>query len=123
MKRIFILIIIQLCTNLCTMAQQERWKFNPEEFRAKLEEFITKKAEFTSAEAQTFFPIFHQMKEEQRNLQKEIFTLKRIPKDAKPSEKEYTNKIQRICELNVKMAQIQENYYKKLYKAVPAEKV
>lgn len=123
MKRIFILIIIQLCTNLCTMAQQERWKFNPEEFRAKLEEFITKKAEFTSAEAQTFFPIFHQMKEEQRNLQKEIFTLKRVPKDAKPSEKEYTNKIQRICELNVKMAQIQENYYKKLYKAVPAEKV
>ena len=67
MKRIFTLIIIQLCTNLCTMAQQERWKFNPEEFRAKLEEFITKKAEFTSAEAQTFFPIFHQMKEEQRN--------------------------------------------------------
>lgn len=123
MKRIFILIIIQLCTSLCTMAQQERWKFNPEEFRAKLEEFITKKAEFTSAEAQTFFPIFHQMKEEQRNLQKEIFTLKRIPKDANPSEKDYTDKIQRICELNTKMAQVQENYYKKLYKAVPAQKV
>ena len=124
MKRIFILIIIQLCTSLCTMAQQqERWKFNPEEFRAKLEEFITKKAEFTSAEAQTFFPIFHQMKEEQRNLQKEIFTLKRIPKDANPSEKDYTNKIQRICELNTKMAEVQESYYKKLYKAVPAQKV
>jgi hypothetical protein len=103
--------------------QQERWKFNPEEFRAKLEEFITKKAEFTSAEAQTFFPIFHQMKEEQRNLQKEIFTLKRIPKDANPSEKDYTNKIQRICELNTKMAEVQESYYKKLYKAVPAQKV
>ena len=124
MKRIFILIIIQLCTSLCTMAQQqERWKFNPEEFRAKLEEFITKRAEFTSAEAQTFFPIFHQMKEEQRNLQKEIFTLKRIPKDANPSEKDYTNKIQRICELNTKMAEVQESYYKKLYKAVPAQKV
>jgi hypothetical protein len=103
--------------------QQERWKFNPEEFRAKLEEFITKKAEFTSAEAQTFFPIFHQMKEEQRNLQKEIFTLKRIPKDANPSEKDYTNKIQRICELNTKMAEVQESYYKKMYKAVPAQKV
>ena len=105
------------------MGQQEKWKFNPEEFRAKLEEFITKKAEFTSAEAQTFFPIFHQMKEEQRTLQKEIFSLKRIPKDATPSEKEYTNKIQRICELNIKIAQIQENYYKKLYKVVPAQKV
>lgn len=105
------------------MAQQEKWKFNPEEFRAKMEEFITQKAEFTNSEAQTFFPIFHQMKEEQRNLQKEIFTLKRIPKDATPSEKDYANKIQKICELNIKMAEIQENYYKKLSKAVPAQKV
>lgn len=122
MKKIFILILFQFCAGLL-MAQQEKWKFNPEEFRAKLEEFITKKAEFTSAEAQTFFPIFHQMKEEQRTLQKEIFSLKRIPKDATPSEKEYTNKIQRICELNIKIAQIQENYYKKLHKVVPAQKV
>ena len=69
MKRIFILIIIQLCTSLCTMAQQqERWKFNPEEFRAKLEEFITREAGFTTAEAQAFYPVFHKMKEEQRNL-------------------------------------------------------
>ena len=123
MKRLLFLIILQLCVSLCIMAQQERKKFNPEEFRAKLEQFITEKAEFTSAEAQTFFPIFHQMKEEQRNLQKEIFTLKRIPKDATPSEKDFANKVQRICELNVKMAQIQESYYKKLSKAVPAQKV
>ena len=123
MKKIFILITIQLCASLCNMAHHERWKFNPEEFRAQLEEFITKKAEFTSTEAQSFFPIFHQMKEEQRKLQKEIFTLKRIPKDVSPTEKEYSNKIQQICELNTKMAQVQENYYKKLSKAVPAQKV
>lgn len=123
MKKIVILIIFQLCACFSLMAQQERWKFNPEVFRAKLEEFITQKAEFTSAEAQVFFPIFHKMKEEQRSLQQEIFTLKRIPKEASPSEKDYANKIQRICELNTKMAQIQENYYKKLTKAVPAQKV
>jgi hypothetical protein len=123
MKKAFIFTIFLLCANLCMMAQQEKWKFNPEEFRAKMEEFITQKAEFTNSEAQTFFPIFHQMKEEQRNLQKEIFTLKRIPKDATPSEKDYANKIQKICELNIKMAEIQENYYKKLSKAVPAQKV
>lgn len=123
MKKIFILIIFQLCTSLSLMAQHEKWKFNPEEFRAKLEEFITKKAEFTSVEAQTFFPIFFKMKEEQRNLQKEIFELKRPPKDVTLSEKEYANKTQRICELNVKMAQIQESYYKKLSKTVPAQKV
>ena len=123
MKRLLIIIIFQFCASLSIMAQPEKGKFNPEEFRAKLEEFITQKAEFTSTEAQTFFPIFHKMKEEQRTLQREIFTLKRIPKEASPSEKEYANKIQKICELNTKMAQIQEDYYKKLSKAVPAQKV
>lgn len=123
MKKALIFTIFLLCNGLCMIAQQEKWKFNPEEFRAKLEEFITQKAEFTSTEAQTFFPIFHQMKDEQRSLQKEIFTLKRIPKDVCPSEKEYADKIQRICELNIKMAQIQESYYKKLSKVVPAQKV
>ena len=123
MKKLLMIIILQFCASLFIMAQHERGKFNPEEFRAKLEEFITKKAEFTSSEAQTFFPIFHKMKEEQRALQKEIFTLKRIPKDASLSEKDYSNKIQKICNLNTKMAQIQENYYKKLSKEVPAQKV
>ena len=123
MKKLLIISILQFCASLFIMAQHERGKFNPEEFRAKLEEFITKKAEFTSSEAQTFFPIFHKMKEEQRALQKEIFTLKRIPKDASLSEKDYSNKIQKICNLNTKMAQIQENYYKKLSKEVPAQKV
>ena len=123
MKKLLIIIILQFCASLSMMAQQERGKFNPDEFRAKLEEFITQKAEFTSSEAQAFFPIFHKMKEEQRTLQTEIFTLKRIPKDASLSEKDYANKIQQICELNTKMAQIQENYYKKLSKAVPAQKV
>ena len=123
MKRINVFIIFLLCSCLYILAQQERGKFNPEEFRARLEEFISKKAEFTSTEAQAFFPIFHKMKEEQRTLQKEIFTLKRIPKEDNPSEKDYANKIQRICELNTKMAQIQESYYKKMYKAVPAQKV
>jgi len=123
MKKAYILILFILFATLGIQAQQERGKFNPEEFRAKLEEFIINKAELTNAEAQAFFPIFHKMKEEQRTLQTEIFKLKRIPKEETPSEKDYANKIQRICELNIKMAQIQESYYKKMYKAVPAQKV
>jgi len=123
MKKSFIFILFMFCITFIMQAQPEKGKFNPEEFRAKLEEFIIKKAEFTTTEAQAFFPIFHKMKEEQRTLQTEIFKLKRIPKEETPSEKDYANKIQRISELNIKMAQIQESYYKKMYKAVPAQKV
>ncbi len=124
MKKIFIFILFIVCTTITMQAQPERGKFNPEEFRAQLEEFITQKADFSNTEAQTFFPIFHKMKEEQRALQTEIFKLKKNrPEESNLSEKDYTNKIQRICELNIKMSQIQESYYKKMYKVVPAQKV
>ena len=124
MKKSLLFILFLLCTTLTVQAQPERGKFNPEEFRAKLEEFITRKADFTNTEAQTFFPIFHKMKEEQRTLQTEMFKLKRNRSEENSlSEKDYANKIQRICELNTKMAEIQESYYKKMYKAVPAQKV
>ena len=83
MKKSLSFILFLLFSTLYMTAQQEKGKFNPEEFRAKLEEFIIQKAEFNTEEAQVFFPIFHKMKEEQRGLQKEIFALKRIPKDAK----------------------------------------
>ena len=123
MKKIFIFILFIVCTTITMQAQPERGKFNPEEFRAQLEEFIIQKADFSNTEAQTFFPIFHKMKEEQRALQTEIFKLKKNrPEESNLSEKDYTNKIQRICELNIKMSQIQESYYK-MYKVVPAQKV
>lgn len=124
MKKSLLFILFLLCTTLTVQAQPEGGKFNPEEFRAKLEEFITRKADFTNTEAQTFFPIFHKMKEEQRTLQTEMFKLKRNRSEENNlSEKDYANKIQCICELNTKMAEIQESYYKKMYKAVPAQKV
>ena len=124
MKKSILFILFMLCTTLVMQAQPERGKFNPEEFRAKLEEFITKKADLSNTEAQAFFPIFHKMKEEQRTLQTEIFKLKRnSPEENNLSEKDYANKIQRISELNIKMAQVQESYYTKMYKAVPAQKV
>ena len=62
------------------------------------------------------------MKEEQRNLQKEIFKIKRNTQE-EASEKDYAGKIDRICEINTKMTQIQTSYYKKMYKVVPAQKV
>lgn len=122
MKRINVFIIFLLCSCLYILAQQERGKFNPEVFRAQLEEFISKRAEFNNAEAQAFFSIFHEMKEEQRNLQKEIFKIKRNTQE-EASEKDYAGKIDRICEINTKMTQIQTSYYKKMYKVVPAQKV
>ena len=51
-------------------------KFSPKEFRTNLERFITKHAGFTSEESQAFYPLYHEMKDRQRDVQHTIFRLK-----------------------------------------------
>ena len=97
-------------------------KFSPEEFRGNLERFITKHAAFTPEESQAFYPLYHEMKDRQRDVQYTIFRLK---EGLKPnaSEEDYAKTIQSITNLNRKKSQIEETYYKKMCQAVPASKV
>ena len=97
-------------------------KFSPKEFRTNLERFITKHAGFTSEESQAFYPLYHEMKDRQRDVQHSIFKLK---EGLKPnaSEEDYAKTIQSITSLNRKKSQIEETYYKKMCQAVPASKV
>lgn len=104
-------------------AQPSRGKFNPEEFKAKLEQFVTSKAGFTQSEAQAFYPIFHEMKEKQRDLQFQIFQLKRNAPAPGTADKDYETVIMKITTLNSEIAATEATYYKKMCKAVPARKV
>ena len=91
-------------------------KFSPKEFRTNLERFITKHAGFTSEESQAFYPLYHEMKDRQRDVQHSIFKLK---EGLKPnaSEEDYAKTIQSITSLNRKKSQIEETYYKKMCQA------
>lgn len=122
MKHIFLIIACMLLSVSMT-AQPSRGKFNPEEFKAKLEQFVTSKAGFTQSEAQAFYPIFHEMKEKQRDLQFQIFQLKRNAPAPGTSDKDYAAVILKITTLNSEIAATEAAYYKKMCKAVSARKV
>ena len=124
MKKVILSLILLLapCITASLCAQQHREKFSPEEFKAKLEGFITAEAGFTSAEAQAFFPIYFEMKGKQRQLQHEVCQLKKNAPTT-DNDKEYALVIQKIKDLGVEMAKQEVTYYKSLCKAVPARKV
>ena len=107
MKKTFLFIILLLCSSISMLAQQqhENRHFNPEEFRAKLEDFIGRKAGFSSTEAQAFFPIYHEMKGKQRGIQHKIFGLKKNAPAEDANETEYAIIIQKINDLGVQMAE------------------
>jgi len=122
MKRQLLLFSL-LVFSITLLAQQQRGKFNPTEFREKLEAYVTCKAGFTPSEAQAFYPIYHEMKDKQRHLQRRIFWLKKNPPAANAEEKDFAITIQKIKDLSVEMAQIEVNYYKKMCSVVSPRKV
>lgn len=113
-----------ILTSLSASAQMHKEKrMSPKEFRAKTEAFIGEKAGFTTEEAQKFFPIYHEMKGEQWKLMMEKGKLKQQKPGFASTDKEYATIINKIKDLNVEIAQIEETYYKRMCKAVPAKKV
>lgn len=122
MKRLASIIAMVLLLTLQVSAQENKQpRFNPEEFRAKLEAFITQRACLTQEECAKAFPIYQEMKDKQRNLKQQEYKLKRnCMQSAK--EKDYQDALSKITELRIEAAKIEESYYKKMCKAVTAKK-
>ena len=123
LRRATCAILMLMAALTYVQAQPRGEKFKPEEFRAKLEGYITKEVGLTSSEAKAFFPLFHEMKEKQRDLLDKIFQLKRNSLASNATDKEYATAIQKIKRLEVEKAEVEEQYYKKMCKTIPARKV
>ena len=95
--------------------------FNKQEFRQRMQEFITKEANLTQEEAKAFFPIYNEFKDKQRQIHMSICKLKKnTPQDN--DEKAYEKCLMEMAELNAQMAGLDSVYYKKICKAISAEK-
>lgn len=117
------IVIMMMAMLTSAIAQPKGERFSPKEFRAHLEEFISKEAGLTASEGKAIFPIFHEMKEKQFKAQDKIFRLKRNGPASNASDKEFANAIQKIKSLEVEKAETEEEYYKKMCKVISARKV
>ncbi len=108
---------------LTTWAQDnKRPRFNPDEFKAKLEAYITQKAELTPSEAEKVLPIFEEMKNKQFEIMKKVQKLKHKSDEQLKNDDEYREVLTEMGELNIEGAKIEAAYYKKMCKAVSAKK-
>ena len=122
MKRLTSIIAITLILALQVSAQDNKGaRFSPEEFRAKLEGFITQKACLSQEECQKVFPIYHEMKDKQRKLRQEEYKLKRNCMQSE-KDKDYLDVLNKITQMRIEAAEIEETYYKKMCKVVTAKK-
>ena len=95
--------------------------FNKQEFRLRMQDYITKEANLTQEEAKAFFPIYNEYKDKQRQIHMSIGKLKKnTPQDN--DEKAYEKCLMEMAELNAEMAGLDSVYYKKICKAISAQK-
>ena len=104
------------------MAQLPKGQFSPQDFVKHLESFIVREACLTPAEATAFFPIFHELHDKQRGINWQIRELKKRSLPAHSTDKDYYNLIKEINKLKIESAELEDVYYKKMCKAVPARK-
>ena len=123
MKRLTSIIVMSLVLMLQMSAQENKHpRFNPEEFKAKLEAFITEKADLTQEESKRVLPIYQEMKDKQRKLKQTEWKLKRNAKKL-DSDKECQEALMKIVQTRIESAKLEEGYCKKMCKVVPAQKV
>jgi len=95
-------------------------RFDPDKFQQMVEQSLAKAACLTPEESKVFFPQYNAMREEQRKMGAQIYELK---KNVKNDAKSYSAAILKINQLKVDMAEVEQNFYKRILKSVPAEKV
>ena len=125
MKKIVFTLLMFLCASM-SFAQEEdgrRPRFSPDEFRAHMEHYISKEAHLTKEESLQLFPVLHEMKEKQREISREMNDLKFMKPSSSVTDKEYSTRISKIKQLNVKISETEELYYKRMCKVVSPEKV
>ncbi len=124
MKKI---IALSLCflfaiTSMVEAQEQNRRKFSPEAYKAKMEEFISKEACLTKEEGEKFFPMLHEMMGKQREVNRESHRISRERKTASTDE-DYRKIINTLTDLDIKSKQIEKEYYMKFNNVLSWEKV
>ena len=123
------LLLLFLITSALSFAQNHgngavqgrRAGFNKQEFRQRMQDYITKEASLTQEEAKAFFPIYNEYKDKQRQIHMSINKLKKNTPNNN-DEKAYEKCLMEMAELNAEMAGLDSVYYKKICKAISAQK-
>lgn len=124
MKRITFLLVCALCSTIlfAQPRNDKRRPFSPQEFKQKMEWFIAKEAGLTQEEAKKFFPLYHEMKNKQRETGKKGREIMAQSRNAK-SEADYQKIVEDAINLEIEKNKIEKIYLKKFHSALSWEKI
>lgn len=118
LRRYIISILLVLCSVLAIA--QEPKKFDPAQFEADLEQFVTTEARLTPAESAEFFPLYREMRKKQMAY---FCDHRRWQYVDEADDKACADAIRRIDNNDLEIKRLQQAYHEKFLRILPASKV
>ena len=120
MKKVLLLFILLMSLTQASAQFGNMPKFDPQQFHANMEQFITTEAALSPKQAEAFFPVYREMQKKQRV----IYDQQRRLRHIKPTDEAgCRDAIQKSDECELQLKEIQQHYHKKFMKILPASKV
>lgn len=98
-------------------------QFSPAEYWEQQKAFITENASLTPDEANAFFPIYNELQQKKRELNRETRRFMREAAAANASEEQSLKAIEAQAETNIKIAELEKEYLGKFKQVLPATKI
>lgn len=96
---------------------------SPEEYKARQQEFITRRAELTEIEAAAFFPVYFELQKQKMELNGELRRKMRAMWKDELTEEEATAVVEEMADMKIKCDQLEKDYLQQFVKLIPAKKM
>ena len=98
-------------------------QFSPTEYWNQQKAFFTEKAGLTEDEAKAFFPVYNELQQKKRELNREMRRIMREAAGAQATEDQSLKAIDSMAETNIKIAELEKEYLQKFKQILPASKI
>lgn len=98
-------------------------QFSPAEYWEQQKEFFTNQASLTQDEANAFFPIYNELQQKKRELNRQIRRIMREEGGPMISEDGSLKAIDAKADVNIKIAELEKEYLQKFKQVLPASKI
>ena len=102
---------------------QNKGKYSKQEFRAKKEAYLKEKAGLTDQEAKEFFPLYFQLEDLKKDVNRKAWAKARTGENPNTTEEEYENIIDTYFNVQVQAAALDKEYIEKFRTVLSAKKI
>ncbi len=105
------------------MFAQKKNKYNEKDFRCKQQIYMTEKAGLTSEEAEKFFPLYFELQDKKKALNKERWNNARQGMNPQTTEEEYETIIEKFFNSEYDLLDLEKEYINKYKKVLTNQKI